>query len=101
MKSISSRDNPLYKELKRLADNGAARRQSRRSVLDGIHLAQAYLQHVGLPLQCVVSDSAIQHPEVAPVLARCQQAASAACSVRIPGSAYPSVTTVLSKPASI
>ena len=80
MKSISSRDNPLYKELKRLADNGVVRRQSRRSVLDGIHLAQAYLQHVGLPLQCVVSDSAIQHPEVAPLLARCQQGASSTCS---------------------
>ncbi|HTN67370.1 MAG TPA: RNA methyltransferase [Burkholderiaceae bacterium] len=74
MKQITSRDNPLYKELKQLASSSQARRKSGRSLLDGIHLAQAYLQHVGLPLLCVASESAQADPEVAALLARCASA---------------------------
>jgi TrmH family RNA methyltransferase len=70
MKSISSRDNPLYKELKHLATSSQARRKTGRTLLDGVHLCEAYLQHGGLPLQCVVSESAAHHAEVAPLIAR-------------------------------
>ncbi|MDY7578705.1 RNA methyltransferase [Herbaspirillum sp. RTI4] len=71
MKHISSRDNPFYKELKSLAASSQARRKAGRTVLDGIHLAQSYLQHRGLPLFCVVSESALGHAEVAAIVARC------------------------------
>lgn len=70
MKAISSRDNPLYKELKHLATNSQARRKAGRTLLDGVHLCETYLQHAGLPAFCVVSESASAHPEVAAVLAR-------------------------------
>jgi TrmH family RNA methyltransferase len=72
MKSISSRDNPLYKELKRLATSAQARRKSRRSLLDGVHLAAACLQQAGAPQLCVVAESAVDHVEVVPILAQCE-----------------------------
>src|SRR5450830_324809 len=76
MKSISSRDNALYKELKQLATSAQARRKGGRSLLDGVHLAQAYLQQGGRPALCVVAESAVQHAEVAPLLARCEAGGS-------------------------
>lgn len=44
MKTISSRDNPLYKELLGLANDRRARRQSGCALLDGPHLLQAGLE---------------------------------------------------------
>jgi len=40
---ISSRDNPLFKRLKKLADSARARREARMTLLDGEHLLAAYL----------------------------------------------------------
>jgi RNA methyltransferase, TrmH family len=71
MKPISSRDNPLYKELKQLATSSQARRRASRTLLDGIHLCEAYLEHVGMPTLCVASQSALGDPEVAAIIARC------------------------------
>jgi TrmH family RNA methyltransferase len=72
LKSISSRDNPLYKELKQLASSSQARRKAGRTLLDGVHLCEAYLQQVGLPAHCVISETAQIHAEAAAILARCQ-----------------------------
>lgn len=74
MKAISSRENPLYKELKLLASSSQARRKARRTLLDGVHLCEAYLQHVGLPPFCVVSEGSLGHAEVAPIVRRCEDA---------------------------
>lgn len=71
MKPITSRDNPLYKELKQLATSSQARRKAGRTLLDGVHLCEAYLQHLGLPPLCVVGQSATTHPEVLALLAQC------------------------------
>lgn len=54
MKHLSSRDNPVYKRVQRLAagkraigaEDGHA---DHRVVLEGIHLCQAWLQHIGSP----------------------------------------------------
>lgn len=78
MKIISSRENPLYKELRLLASSAQARRKSGRTLLDGVHLAQSYLQHVGPPLLCVSSAGSQSNPEVAALLARCGAAADSA-----------------------
>jgi TrmH family RNA methyltransferase len=72
MKPISSRDNLLYKELKHLATSSQARRKAGRTLLDGVHLCEAYLQHVGLPSLCVASETAMAHAEVAMIVARCE-----------------------------
>lgn len=72
MKHISSRDNALFKDIKQLAASAQARRRAGQSLLDGVHLAQAWLQHRGMPRLLVVAESAMQHPEVVPIVAACE-----------------------------
>ena len=48
MKSITSRDNPLYKRLKTLAGSTAHQRRSGHALLEGLHLASAYLDAAAL-----------------------------------------------------
>ncbi|MGV3653724.1 MAG: TrmH family RNA methyltransferase [Noviherbaspirillum sp.] len=74
IQTITSRDNPLYKQLKQLATSSQARRKSGRTLLDGIHLCQAYLDQCGAPSLCIVGEGSRAHPEVAAILARCQEA---------------------------
>jgi TrmH family RNA methyltransferase len=92
MKPISSRDNPLYKELKLLATNAGARRKAGRSLLDGIHLAQSYVQAVGQPQLCIASESGRANPEVAAMLAQCD-AARTQCIV-LPDALYAGLSQV-------
>jgi TrmH family RNA methyltransferase len=73
VKSISSRDNAVYKELRQLATSSQARRKSGRTLLDGVHLCHSYLDLRGLPPLCVVSEGALVLPEVAAIVARCEQ----------------------------
>ncbi|NVM79886.1 TrmH family RNA methyltransferase [Duganella sp. SG902] len=68
MKTISSRDNAQYKELVKLAGSQQARRKAGRTLLDGVHLCQSYLQLRGLPEQCVVSEGALHNPEVMDII---------------------------------
>jgi TrmH family RNA methyltransferase len=49
MKRIASRDNPLYKELRRLAQEPAFGRRQGWALLEGLHPCQEYLQRVGAP----------------------------------------------------
>lgn len=72
MKTITSRENPLYKELKLLATRPPARRKLGRTLLDGVHLCEAYLQHVGIPVMCVISDAGMRHPEVDKLVRECE-----------------------------
>ena len=46
---ITSRANPVFKRLKRLADSARARRDARMSLLDSEHLLEAYLNVGGQP----------------------------------------------------
>lgn len=72
MKLITSPSNSLYKELKLLATRSQTRRKLGKSLLDGIHLTESYLQHHGFPDLCVASESALSHPEAAALIARCE-----------------------------
>jgi TrmH family RNA methyltransferase len=76
LKAISSRDNPLYKELKHLATNAQARRRASRTLLDGVHLCEAYLQKVGYPPLCVVSEQALLHAEALAIVENCAEGAT-------------------------
>jgi TrmH family RNA methyltransferase len=73
-KSITSRDNPLYKEIRQLASSSQVRRKAGRTLLDGVHLCEAYLQYRHMPALCVVSHSATTNAEVASILAQCERA---------------------------
>lgn len=70
MKHVTSRDNAFYKELKQLATSSQARRKAGRSLLDGVHLCQSWLELRGAPEHCVVSEGALANPEVAAIVAR-------------------------------
>jgi TrmH family RNA methyltransferase len=74
MKTITSRENPFYKELKHLSTSSQARRKAGRTLLDGVHLCQSYLQLRGAPVQCIVSEGALANPEVADIVQRCEEA---------------------------
>ena len=57
MKAISSRDNPLYRELLGLSGDRRARRQSGHTLLDGPHLLQAGLDAGATFRQLVFSET--------------------------------------------
>lgn len=46
---ITSRDNPIFKRLKKLVESARARREARMTLLDGEHLLAAYLDAGGEP----------------------------------------------------
>lgn len=71
MKSIVSRDNPTFKTLRLLAEDGRVQRREGRTLLDGPHLVAEYLAKVGLPELLLVSDSGLRNPEVTGILERC------------------------------
>lgn len=92
MKNISSRDNALYKELKQIASSSQARRKAGRSLLDGVHLCQAYLDQVGKPPFCVVSEASMAHPEVLEIVQTCESARVQCIS--LPDSLYQAISQV-------
>lgn len=68
MKHVTSRDNALFKHLKALIGSTHQRRKAGQSVLDGVHLAQAYVAALGQPVSCVVGERHYDHAEVRPLL---------------------------------
>ncbi|MHB9086386.1 MAG: TrmH family RNA methyltransferase, partial [Thiobacillus sp.] len=54
---ITSRDNPLFKRLKKLAESARARREAQMTLLDGEHLLAAYLDAGGQPYTLVRAES--------------------------------------------
>src|SRR5688572_17734083 len=49
MKHITSRDNSVFKQLKKLTDSARERREAGKAVLDGAHLVSAYADVFGEP----------------------------------------------------
>lgn len=49
MKHITSRDNSVFKQLKKLVDSARERRSAGQTVLDGAHLVAAYIEAFGEP----------------------------------------------------
>ncbi len=68
---ITSPDNPRFKGLLKLQQSSRERRKAGRSLLDGVHLVAAYLQHVGAPEEIVVAESAPRRAEIASLLSDC------------------------------
>lgn len=65
MKLIQSRDNAFFKALKRLAESGRERRKTGKTLLDGVHLVEAYEAAFGPVETLVVAESALAGGEVA------------------------------------
>jgi TrmH family RNA methyltransferase len=68
MKHITSADNPQFKALLKLHQSSRERRKAGLSLLDGVHLVGAYLEHVGAPEQVAISRSALEDAEIAALL---------------------------------
>jgi TrmH family RNA methyltransferase len=92
MKQITSRDNALYKDLKQLAASTSARKKAGKTILDGVHLCQAFLQHRAAPEICVVSNNSIDHVEVAEILALCEE--QGAQLISLPENLYQALSQV-------
>lgn len=56
MKFITSRDNPLFKQLKKLADSSRERRKEGQALLDGAHLVAAYAAVFGEPELLILAE---------------------------------------------
>lgn len=69
MKPIQSRDNPFFKTLKRLAESGRERRKTGRTLLDGVHLIEAWEAVHGPVETLVVAESALAGGEIAAYVA--------------------------------
>jgi len=61
IKQISSRDNPRFKQLKRLSESARERRQTGKTLLDGVHLLQTYLTHYGEPEFLLIAQGESNH----------------------------------------
>ena len=68
MKHISSRDNPFFKELAKLAGSARQRRKAGQTLLDGVHLVQSCLASGSKPQHLLVTQAALQDSEVAALL---------------------------------
>ena len=68
MKTIQSRDNPFFKELKKLAGSARQRGKSGQALLDGVHLVRACLDAGVQPQHIVVSRSGTSDAELAALL---------------------------------
>lgn len=65
MKLIQSRDNAFFKSLKRLAESGRERRKTGQTLLDGLHLVEAYELAFGPLETLIVAESVLASGEIA------------------------------------
>jgi RNA methyltransferase, TrmH family len=64
MKKITSRENPLYKTLHKLATSTRERKKLSLSLLDGVHLIEMYQAQYGAPKTLLVSESGESNAEI-------------------------------------
>ena len=72
MKTITSRDNPLFKQLLKLAQSSRERKKIQQTLIEGVHLLQTYRVAIGLPLAVIVSATGMHHDEIAKLVEQCQ-----------------------------
>ncbi len=68
MKHITSRDNPFFKTLLKLASSTKQRHEAGQTLLDGIHLLQAYLATEEPVRHLIINETALQNSELATLL---------------------------------
>jgi len=91
MKHLTSRDNPLYKRLKAASGSVQHQRKLGLMLLEGVHLAQAFLASGALPEYCIVSAAALPVAEVSGVLAMIDSARV----VVLPDALFGQISTVV------
>ncbi|MFZ0105359.1 MAG: RNA methyltransferase [Thiobacillus sp.] len=88
---VTSRDNPVFKRLLKLAESARARREARMSLLDGEHLLEAYLDAGGEP-HTLVRAASCDAARLDRLAQRCRQARSLVLPDRLFAELSPVVT---------
>lgn len=70
MRTITSRDNTVFKQLRTISQEARERRKQGLTVLDGLHLLQEYVAWGGRPGLVAVAESALAGGEIAEYLAK-------------------------------
>lgn len=70
VKVITSRDNALFKSLKKLGASSRERRKHGQALLDGVHLISDYAERIGQPEMLIVSGAGSDKAEVRALRAR-------------------------------
>jgi TrmH family RNA methyltransferase len=89
-KRITSRDNAIFKHLKKLAGSARERRKAGRTVLDGAHLLDACLATGRLPEMLVVAESAADDAEISSL----SQRAGTAQKILLPDALFGEISPV-------
>ncbi len=69
MTTITSADNPRFRDLAKLQQSGRERRKSGLALLEGVHLVEAWHQQRGLPEQLIVNAERRNEAEIQALLA--------------------------------
>ncbi len=71
MKHVSSRDNPLFKQLLKLAQSSRERKKSQQTLIEGIHLVKTFRESVGVPKTLILSANGTQNGEIIALTEQC------------------------------
>lgn len=88
---ITSAQNPFVKHVRQLTEGAKYRQKHQQTVLDGVHLCDAYLRSGGVPLQVVVGVESLKNPEVSEILFRVDESVSV---TEVPSSLYERMSTL-------
>lgn len=88
---ITSVQNSTIKRIRQLGTSAKHRQQQGLTLLDGVHLAESYLNAGHQPVQCAVSDSSINTPEVAAIIARLDESVE---RIEVPDELFSRISTV-------
>lgn len=89
--AITSAKNPLIRHAKQLASSSKYRAENKQTILDGVHLCQAYLRAGFQPRQAIVATESLDNPEVTKLIVLLDEKTPI---VQVPGSLYESVSSL-------
>lgn len=70
VKHVTSRANPLFRDWLKLAKSGRERREQGLTLIDGVHLLEAYLRRGRTPRDVAVAEGTLGRREIAALLKR-------------------------------
>lgn len=88
---ITSAKNAQIQHVKQLASISKYRQKHRQTVLDGVHLCDAYLRANGVPEQVIVGTESLRNPEVSELLFRLDESVQV---VEVPSSLYERISAL-------
>jgi RNA methyltransferase, TrmH family len=68
MQPISSREHPFFKQLIKIEKSAKHRRKIGLTLLDGIHLIEAYYAALGSPINLITSKSGYEHAKIKKII---------------------------------